>query len=101
LNALRLDDPFWWWPFTFLQCLGTTSLFVFFYLFPDGRFVPRWTRWAALLWALLCAIGYFSPPEWILNQNNPNNLFPLLVLGYFGSVVAAQVYRYRRVSTAG
>lgn len=29
--------------------VGQTSLVVFFYLFPSGRFAPRWTRWCALL----------------------------------------------------
>ena len=31
------------------------SLVLFFYLFPTGRFVPRWTRWAALLYAVYYA----------------------------------------------
>jgi hypothetical protein len=25
--------------------IGSASLVLFLYLFPDGRFVPRWTRW--------------------------------------------------------
>ena len=29
---------------------GETCLVVFFYIFPSGRFVPRWTRWAAARW---------------------------------------------------
>jgi hypothetical protein len=29
--------------------LGQLCFLTFFYLFPSGRFVPRWTRWCALL----------------------------------------------------
>lgn len=32
-----------------LLVVGQVSFVVFFYLFPSGRFVPRWTRWIALL----------------------------------------------------
>jgi hypothetical protein len=35
----------WWWPSQFVILLGNSSLFLFFYLFPTGRFVPRFTRW--------------------------------------------------------
>ena len=34
-----------------LQGLGWVAVFPLAYLFPDGRFVPRWTRWAAVGWA--------------------------------------------------
>jgi two-component system, NarL family, sensor kinase len=31
-----------------LQGLGWVAVFTLAYLFPDGRFVPRWSRWAAV-----------------------------------------------------
>ena len=47
---------------TFLDILGWLSLLLFFYLFPDGRFVPRWTAGVALGYALLNIVGgLFSP----------------------------------------
>ena|SRR5919199_2667891 len=33
-----------------LVLLGWVLFFVFFYLFPDRRFVPLWTRWLAAVW---------------------------------------------------
>jgi signal transduction histidine kinase len=64
------------------------------YLFPDGRFVPRWSRW---LWAgnVIAFGGQFfwpSAPFHLLLQTV--SLAPLAV-----SVVAVQLYRYVRVST--
>lgn len=104
--ALGLSAPLWWWPRTGLAYLGWSALFVFFYLFPDGRFVPRWTRWAAGAWVAFMALSYFSPPSWSINQGTsgafgPSGgpLFGIGVLSSFASVVAAQIYRYRRVST--
>lgn len=44
-----------------LFAMGETSLVVFFYLFPSGRFAPRWTRWAALLVAAFYLAVVFFP----------------------------------------
>ena len=42
----------WYVLIEFLYFLGQVSLLLFFFhLFPTGRFVPRWTRWSALLYA--------------------------------------------------
>lgn len=99
-RALNLDSPIWWWLDTFMAFLGSAMLFVFFYLFPDGRFVPRWTRWTALGWVVLNAAGYFAPPTPLLDANTEGALFPIIALVLFVSVVVAQTYRYRRVSSA-
>jgi hypothetical protein len=75
--------------------VGETSLVVFFYLFPSGRFAPRWTRWAALVVAVYyLAVVFF--PTMPSNAGGPATyLIPVFLL----SAVVAQVYRYRRVST--
>jgi hypothetical protein len=83
--------------------LGTTLTFVgymtwmlFFYLFPSGRFVPRWTRWLALGWVLFSGSWIFipsvGPPSW------PPPLFNTAILVLWGSFPVAQLYRYVRVS---
>ena len=33
----------------------------FIYLFPDGRFVPRWTRWLIAAWLFYCLIWIIFP----------------------------------------
>lgn len=74
------------------------GLFLMFYVFPDGRFVPRWTRWLALLfvWVFLLASVFpgtpLDPESW-----GVVNLFLLIFLAV--SMLFAQVYRYLRVST--
>jgi hypothetical protein len=78
------------------------AFFASFYVFPNGRFVPRWTRWMVIAWALYLAILFFMPQDSSLYPAKwPLLLIMALVVGLFGSMVFAQVYRYRRVSGPG
>lgn len=78
--------------------MGTLVLFVG-YLFPNGRFVPRWTLWPTLLVTLIMAGGSFFPASPFNTNNWPGPLTTVLSLAVFGSVLFAQIYRYFRVST--
>jgi hypothetical protein len=64
----------------------TIALFV---LFPDGRLVPRWTRWLILLSIPLSVAMIYQPPAYTWA------LVGMIVIG----AVYAQIYRYRHVST--
>ena len=81
-----------------LTYVGYMAWMLFFYLFPSGRFVPRWTRWLALCWVLFSGSWIFTPfigpPSW------PLPLFNAAVVVLWGSFLVAQVYRYARVSDA-
>jgi hypothetical protein len=74
---------------------GEASIVILFYLFPSGRFVPRWTRWGALVVVVYwLAVVFF--PALPSNAGGVTTYFiPLCLL----SAAVAQVYRYRRVST--
>ena len=76
--------------------IGYVAWMLFFYLFPSGRFVPRWTRWLALLYGVaffgLWNFTPFGPPSW------PPLLFNVAVLVVWGSFPMAQLYRYVYVS---
>lgn len=84
--------PAFWFPAYFLYYIGQVSFVVFFYLFPDGRFVPRWTRWLAIVAALLFVPRAFFPGSSLDLLNSP--LYLILI----GTTAVAQVYRYRSVS---
>ncbi|MGE5333867.1 MAG: hypothetical protein ACM3N4_04140 [Nitrososphaerota archaeon] len=98
--ALAALHPDWWLPVMALRYLGSACLSFFCYLFPDGRFVPWWTRWVAFAWMVPQLPEFFWPDSPL----NPMHYPPLLqaagFLGFVVSVVVAQVYRYRRVSTS-
>jgi hypothetical protein len=94
-----LSSP-WWLLAHFISFLGNLCIVLFFYVFPSGHFVPRWTRWV-----LIPSILYFGFTEFFpLAAFNPFFRSPVLdlltFLGVAGGMLLVQVYRYRRVSTS-
>lgn len=88
---------------TVFDTLGFVTLFLVLFLFPDGRFVPSWTRWlagASLLFLLfpwlgenaLLQTGWFEAFGWYVVISAVLTLF---LVGTW-----SQVYRYRHVSSA-
>ena len=73
--------------------ISSTLLIWLFYIFPDGRFVPRWTRWAAVAVAGLQFLRIFFEDAYMQRG------FPLMGL-FMITAAVAQVYRYRRGSNA-
>jgi hypothetical protein len=80
-----------------IRILASICFIVFFYLFPTGRFVPRWTRWLSIV-----EVIYWVENEYINLNNIPYSFFfwlsTVLFVASLLSVVISQVYRYRRVS---
>jgi hypothetical protein len=52
MDVLAAEASVWRCPDVLLQSVGTIAFGLFLYLFPDGRFVPRWTAPVALAWVL-------------------------------------------------
>lgn len=87
--------PTWTWLVECAEFFGNVCLGLFFYLFPSGQFVPRWTRWLMIVIVAYWAINIFFP-------NTPFNdswLLFVLFLALIASPIILQIYRYRRVST--
>jgi hypothetical protein len=98
LQALAAVYPAWGPAVMLLDSLGSVSLFVFFYLFPDGRFVPRLTRWITVVALASITLSVFFPGSVLNPDNYPVPIFLLFMLSLFLSGAVAQGYRYRRVS---
>jgi hypothetical protein len=95
LLLLHSPSPFYF-PAKFVEALSTASVPILAYVFPDGRFVPRWTRRLAILWSALAVAALFIPAA--DPDNWPRVLWALLFLFGLGSGLYAQVFRYRSVS---
>ena len=97
IRNLGESRPAWRLPADFVFLFGQTSIVIFFYLFPDGRFAPRWTRLLALTWAVWALLVVFfpvvGPRAW------PFPLVFLVLLIWYGSATFAQIYRYIRVAS--
>ena len=94
-NLAANANSAWQWPLNILIGLGWVLLVLLLYLFPDGRFVPRWTR----------PLAVFVVANTIFLNTYPNafSTFPPLVISAIflvngGSGVVAQIYRYINVS---
>jgi len=99
LDPLIRAYPMWQLPVRFLQGATQGSLPIMTYVFPDGRFVPRWTRALTLAWIVWIVISPFTPFA-VADFAGPSALwFGVLIPGGMIIGIAAQVYRYRRVSS--
>src|SRR6266581_7910961 len=98
-EGLATLPPSWWLPVQFVGFLGSICLVFFFYLFPNGQFVPRWMRWLSIGVIVYWGAKNFFP----LSPLNPFTRFPTLdvltLVGFVGTMVVGQIYRYRRVSS--
>jgi hypothetical protein len=94
-SSLVVLVPGWGLPIQTIAFLGNVFMGSYFYLFPNGRFVPRWTPWLIVGWIVFSGVDNFFPNS-PLAQSWPINLLLLFLLV---SVLVAQIYRYRRVSS--
>lgn len=96
-DALAAQSAAWRVVVGVLRFLGNTGVLLCFYLFPDGRFVPRWTRLIAGAFVLLAIPAYLVHIAPLSQWLDP--AVPGLTVGLLVAAVVAQVYRYWRVST--
>jgi len=93
MNVLSGMHALWRWSVVFEGLLGWGSLGLVLILFPNGRFVPRWTRWVVLVFVVFLV-------AWGLPSNSPFStvqwpyLFTWLTLGFFLAPISVQLYRY-------
>jgi hypothetical protein len=101
MDALILARPEWRFAVASLQGYGLWFAVVFLYRFPDGQFVPRWTRFITIP-AGVCALVPFALPSlraiWVPHSSGAW-LWPVLLISLVGGGLAAQIYRFRHNST--
>lgn len=108
-GVVELLEPFW--PqaaavnsFILLPLVYFPLIMILLAVFPDGRFVPRWTRWLLPMMLLLAPITASQTFSGRQSFSEPLSS-PLIIGAYAGWVlivlvlVRGQIYRYRNVST--
>jgi len=61
LQALPRANPAWYLPVLLIRIVGLALGVLVFYLFPDGRFVPKWTFWLEIVLILFMLSWIFFP----------------------------------------
>ena len=99
VHALWHSNPALQLPYQVLEFISDAALILIWSLFPDSRWVPRWTRWVALgavAYFGVYAFGVFPGPQpEVLLRVTSSVIFPCVLL----YVAGLQIYRYRRTST--
>jgi hypothetical protein len=98
-TTLGASSASWAFPVGVLRILGAVAMLGFFLVFPDGRFIPRWTVAIVVLLAVVLGTGSVFPGSPVDIETWPPTLQLIANVGFYGGVVFAQIYRYQRVST--
>ena len=97
IDTLRPVYPALNLPINFIGFFTGSAVPLLFYAFPNGRFVPRFTRWLALAWiVLMFSDNFLMGTRWHIS--NFGWLEPFFGL-FFVTFAAAQLYRYRYVAS--
>src|SRR5450755_135417 len=100
LQTMAMVQPFWSPLINVLAFLGLASFTFFIYLFPDGRFVPRWSYWVALIPVVAFLPGSIWPGSPADSQKWPQAWVGVVIVIWMGGIIATQVFRYRYASNA-
>ena len=98
-NTVAGSHSTWQFLSQFVNFLAFALLVLVFALFPDGRFVPRWTFWFVIVFLVESVIFNFFPNVSFLASSWLNALGNVVWVGSIVGIVIAQIYRYLRIST--
>jgi signal transduction histidine kinase len=99
VGVVALDLPAWHASVILMALLSATCFVLFLFLFPDGRFVPRWAVLFASAWILRDACHQLWPGSRadVATWSVPLQLLCVAVL--FLSVIGSHLLKYRRVAS--
>lgn len=97
VDVLRTVQPAFTDLIDVLPGLTLIAFAILCYVFPDGRFVPRWTRWAAIGWI---AAPVFLTVAMVYDQfETYSGPMTVVLLSLLLTCIIAPIYRYRRLSS--
>lgn len=77
---------------------SNSALLALILLFPNGQFVPRWSRFVLIVFMLFDVARSIS--LWFPEFGGPSENYFSVVLIFLGIAFASQAYRYRRAASA-
>lgn len=94
-----LSPALWNFLVSLIIAIGLTTSVILLFFFPDGRFVPHWTRWLAVIWLVIILLALFLPESSLSLYSLPRLVQIAVLLFFSGSGIYAQMHRYENVST--
>jgi hypothetical protein len=96
VGSLQYFQSSWSFLAPVLSYLSFALLFLVFSLFPDGRFVPRWTRWLVVGWTIA-----FVPTLILTPSSLPLSLYLLLWSGFLLGLGGCAGYLWYPIASWG
>jgi hypothetical protein len=88
----------WGWPAAIFIAISYSAFVIFFYIFPDGRFVPAWTRLLAGAWLVIIVLAFVFPSSAVDIRNYLPYGITFVVTAVLALGAFAQIYRYRHAA---
>ena len=96
--TLEVRQPAWQWVFDSAGMMALSCLWIFPLIFPNGQFVPRWTRWMAIYEVVGAVMAAFFGDTIREDPVVTISFGIFFLLPSFCIGVYAQLYRYFRVA---
>lgn len=98
-NGLLTELPILELPLLIFRNLSIFGLVLLFYIFPDGRLIPPWSRWVMIIWGIYMGMTLFlpalRPPLGIASFRDVDIPILAFFVTFLALSASAQVYRYR------
>jgi serine/threonine-protein kinase len=95
-NELFMNSSMQYWVSPIMM-MGDAGIILFGWLYPDGKFLPRWTRFLAPVMLANVVLFYWPVSPLFATHLNSGIYLGLLLFWYFSSMFAI-VHRYRSVT---
>jgi signal transduction histidine kinase len=83
-----------------IGAVGIAAFILFFFLFPSGKFTPKWTAYLCLAIIVLRVPGMLWPFSPMDMRYWSMVIFLIWFCIWIGSMISIQIYRYKKVLTA-
>jgi signal transduction histidine kinase len=98
IRGISEANPQLSWLTQTIALIGNCAVLAFLFVFPNGRFTPRWTAAILAGYILLQLPRYYFSDSPLNLLNTSPLLYNLLFVGANLGGLATQIYRYRRIS---
>ncbi|MCH6265412.1 sensor histidine kinase [Neobacillus citreus] len=98
MEGIKLSSPLLVYVVNIIGAGGMAAFILFFFLFPNGRFAPKWSKYLCFLLIILRVPGMIFPDTYVdLEYVSKLWGFGSWFILWIGSLLFVQIYRYRYV----
>lgn len=94
-----INQELWEYGVSIIGAIGWITFFLFFALFPNGRFTSAWDAIPLLIFSLVKIIGVFFPETVLDYIRWPFLLSVAVFVLPIAAIIRSQFYRYRKLAT--